>query len=270
MELWRHLWDGLHQPLFTVIGAPISVLKLLQALFVLLVVHLIASAISRRTEHALKAKGQVTEYAAVMIARWVKVALWVVGIFIAADLVGIKLTSFSIFAGALGLGIGFGLQTLINNFVSGMLLLIERTMKVGDIVTVAGEIGKVIHISARATVIETPRGAVIVIPNTQFINAPVTNWTASGQAVRVHIPITITQTDDLKAVETLLLEVAQSHPQVLNDPPPQIWLNKIGDTIGFELLVWVSDPMDRARQVQSDLNHALYHVLRERDIAVRG
>ncbi|MFN3422523.1 MAG: mechanosensitive ion channel family protein, partial [Armatimonadota bacterium] len=195
---------------------------------------------------------------------------WVVGLFLIADFLGVKFSSFAFFAGALGVGLGFGLQTIVNNFVSGLILLMERTIKVGDVVSIAGETGKVVHIGARSTLIETAKGSVIALPNSQFINSAVTNWTLSGKSMRVHIPIAVGNDVDIDFVISSLTEIALSHPQVLGEPPPKVWLTKIGDTVGLELLVWVADPLDGARQIQSDLYYSILTNFKEKGITVRG
>ncbi|GBC99061.1 Mechanosensitive channel MscK [bacterium HR17] len=270
MDALQALWRWAHTPLLTVAGVSISVAKLVQAIVAFAVVAWVANAGARMARRYFQGREDISDYAAALLARWVKVALWVIGVVIVADLIGFRLTSFNIFAGAIGVGIGFGLQTVVNNFVCGLLLMVERTMRVGDVISVSGEMGRVLHIGARATLLETPRGAVIAIPNTQFIGSPVINWTAIGKRTRVHLTVSTATVDDPKQVEAALLQAAREHPQVLNDPSPQVWLTKVGDTLAFELLVWTDDPLDGARQVQSDLNYAIHHALTQRGIALKG
>lgn len=270
MEWLRQIWYWGHYPFLSVAGVDLSAAKVAQGLIALVIVGLVTNALSRLALHYFRAREDISDYAAQLLARWVKVVAWVIGIFIVADLIGFRLTSFNIFAGAIGVGIGFGLQTVVNNFVCGLLLMVERIMRVGDVISVGGEMGRVLHIGARATLLETPRGAIIAIPNTQFIGSSVTNWTATGKKTRVHLPITTAAVDNPKRVEDALLQVACQHPQVLADPPPQVWLTKIGETFAFELLVWTDDPMDGARQLQSDLHYAIHRALTEQGIALRG
>jgi small-conductance mechanosensitive channel len=269
--MWvEKLTKWLSIPIVNISGATLSVASLLKGLVLVLCLHFIAKWIGQGVQKWLKVRTSVPDYTAKLLSRWIKVSIWVIGLFLIADFLGIKFSSFAFFAGALGVGIGFGLQTIVNNFISGLILLMERTMKVGDVVSVAGEIGKVVHIGARATLIETPRGSVIAIPNSQFINAAVTNWTLSGKSMRVHIPITVSGDVDIELAEATLVEIARSHPSVLDEPKPQVWLTKIGDAIGLELLLWVSDPLDVARQVQSDLYKVILSVFKGKGITVRG
>jgi len=269
--MWvEELLKWLSVPVLSLGGAKLSTLSLLKGLLMLFCLHFVAKWVGGAAQKWIQFRTSVPEYTATLIARWVKVGVWVIGLFIIADFLGIKFSSFAFFAGALGVGLGFGMQTIVNNFVSGLILLMERTIKVGDVVSVAGEIGKVVHIGARATLIETNRGSVIAVPNSQFINTIVTNWTLSGESARVHVPVTVTGDADIEAVKSALLDVARSHPQVLPKPSPQVLVTKIGDTLGFELVVWVSDPLDGPRQIQSDLYEAILHTFKEKGITARG
>ncbi len=260
----------LSSPVLNIGGASLSIASLLKGLVLIFCLHFLAKWLGNLTNRWLIARTEMPDYTANLIARWVKVAIWVAGLFVIADFLGIKFSSFAFFAGALGVGIGFGLQTIVNNFISGLILLMERTIKVGDVVSVGGEIGRVVHIGARATLIETTRGSVIAIPNSQFINSAVTNWTLSGKSMRVHIPLTVGGDVDIGEAISTLIDIARSHPQVLAEPLPQVWLTKIGDTIGLELIVWVSDPLDGARQVQSDLYKSIISAFREKGLTARG
>ncbi|MCS7264752.1 MAG: mechanosensitive ion channel [Armatimonadetes bacterium] len=269
--MWTEkILNWLSSPILNIGGASLSVASLLKGLVLILFLHFLAKWLGNLTNRWLMAKTQMPDYTANLVTRWFKVAIWVAGLFVVADFLGIKFTSFAFFAGALGVGIGFGLQTIVNNFISGLILLMERTMKVGDVISVAGEIGRVVHIGARATLIETTKGSVIAIPNSQFINTAVTNWTLSGKSMRVQIPVTVGNDADIDVVISLLLEIARLHPQVLDEPSPQVWLTKIGDTVGLELLVWVSDPLDGARQIQSDLYKSIWAAFKVKGIIPRG
>lgn len=269
--MWvKELLRWLQVPIVTISGAKLSTVDLLKGLILVFCLHFVAKWVGNATQRWFQLRTATPEYTANLLARWVKVGVWILGLFLIADFMGIKFGSLTFFAGALGVGIGFGLQTVINNFISGLILLMERTMKVGDVVSVGGEVGKVVHIGARATLIETSRGSVIAIPNSQFINSPVTNWTLSGKSMRLHMVVTVSGDTDIRTAEEILLQLARSHPQVLPEPQPQVLLTKIGDTINLELLVWVADPLDGYRQVQSDLYRLILSVFREKGINLRG
>ncbi len=266
----REINEFIRSPLFTVAGIGVSAVAIAQLLLLFAIVHFAARWLSRMVEARLARRELSTELAARLVARWVTVGVWTVGILIAADLLNIRFASFSFFAGALGLGVGFGLQTIINNFVSGLLILTERTLKTGDVVTVGGETGRLIHIGARATVLQTGKGSVLAVPNTQFISGPVINWSATGKGVALTIPFAIASTDDGEAAEECVLQVAKSHPLVFADPEPKVYLTRVGDLLSYELVVWVEEPIEKSRIVQNDINRALLQALRERGIAIRG
>lgn len=269
--MWvERLAKWLSTPVITLGGATLSASSLVKGLVLVFCLHFVAKWMGGLAQKWLQSRVTITDYAATLISRWIKVGIWVVGLFLIADFLGIKFSSFTFFAGALGVGVGFGLQTIVNNFISGLILLMERTMKVGDVVSVGGEIGRVTHIGARATLIETPRGSVIAIPNSQFINTVVTNWTISGKSIRVHVPILVSGDTDINLIEEMLLQIAHSHPQVLTEPQPQVRVTKVGDTIGLELLVWTTDPFDGAQQVQNDLYRAILSAFRGKGITLRG
>lgn len=264
---WSQLF---HKPLITIGGVQLSLANLLIASLLLVVVGFVARKISGLVEKRLSRRTDTTELGAKLIARWVAVGIWVVGLVAVADLLNVRLTSLSFFAGALGIGIGFGLQTIVNNFISGLLILTERTMKTGDIISVGGETGRLIHIGARASVLQTGKGSVIAVPNTQFINGPVVNWTVSGQGVAVTIPFSVSTYEEGERAEECALQLARSHPLVLSDPGPKVYLTRIGDILAYELVVWVEDPIEKPRLVQNDINRALIQSLREKGILVRG
>ncbi len=193
-------------------------------------------------------------YAASSLIHYVIVA---VAFLIALGVLGVTLTQVTVLAGALGVGIGFGLQGVVNNFVSGLILLFERPIHVGDAVQVGDLQGWVRRIGIRASVVRTIDGAEIIVPNSQLITSEVTNWTLSDQQRRVHLPVGLSYGSPPRKVIDLLEGVARAHPRVATDPPPQCLFLGYGDSsIDFELRVWT----DYATwvKVRSDLAVAVY------------
>jgi small-conductance mechanosensitive channel len=165
-------------------------------------------------------------------------------------------------AGAFGIGIGFGLQSIVNNFVSGLILLFERPIHVGDIVDVGNLQGTVRRIGIRASVIRTNAGADIIVPNSQLVTDKVTNWTLSDRLRRVDLPVGVNYGADPKKVIELLEQVARAHPDVLTDPAPRALLMGYGDSsINFELRVWPKQFRQLA-QVRSDLAAAVFDAVK--------
>jgi small-conductance mechanosensitive channel len=182
----------------------------------------------------------------------------VVGIFIVLENTGIHLAALAVFAGAVGVGIGFGLQNIASNFISGLVILAERPITIGDRVEVAGIAGQVEHIRARSTVIRTNDNIMMIVPNTKFIDSPVTNWTYGDRRVRFRIPVGVAYGSDVNKVRDALLAVAHENPHTLKEPAPTVFLDKFGDSsIDFKLTVWSSEMSDRPSRYRSDINFAI-------------
>ncbi|MGH7795063.1 MAG: mechanosensitive ion channel domain-containing protein [Candidatus Binatia bacterium] len=194
-------------------------------------------------------------YAASSVLNYVILAL---GFLAGLGVLGVDFTKVSIMAGAFGVGIGFGLQSVVNNFVSGLILLFERPIHIGDTVEVGNLQGTVRRIGIRASVIHTGAGADIIVPNSQLITDKVTNWTFSDRLRRVDLPVGVNYGADPKKVIELLEQVARAHPDVLPDPAPRALFISYGDSsINFELSVWPKQ-FYLSAQVKSDLATAVY------------
>jgi small-conductance mechanosensitive channel len=193
----------------------------------------------------------------------------VVGVFIVLDNAGIHLATLAVFAGAVGVGIGFGLQNIASNFISGLVILAERPITIGDRVEVAGITGQVQQIRARSTVILTNDNITMIVPNTKFIDSPVTNWTYGDPRVRFRVPVGVAYGSDLDKARDALLEAARENPQVLDQPSPTVFLETFGESsINLELVVWSKEMSYRPRRFRSDLNFAIAQKLREAGIEI--
>jgi small-conductance mechanosensitive channel len=193
----------------------------------------------------------------------------VVGVFIVLDNAGIHLGTLAVFAGAVGVGIGFGLQNIASNFISGLVILAERPITIGDRVEVAGVAGQVQQIRARSTVILTNDNITMIVPNTKFIDSPVTNWTYGDPRVRFRIPIGVAYGSDLDKVRDALLEVARENSHVLHDPQPTVFLDNFGESsINLDLVVWSKEMSYRPRRFRSELNFAIARKLREAGVEI--
>ena len=163
--------------------------------------------------------------------------------------------------GALGVGIGFGMQSVVNNFISGLILLFERPIHVGDAVELGAVQGVVRRIGIRASVVHTGQGADIIVPNSQFVTEKVTNWMLTDQLRRIDLPVGVNYGAVPQHVIALLEGVARAHPQVLPDPPPQAFFTGYGDSaINFTLFAW-PDHFNHWGQVKSDLTAAVYEAV---------
>src|SRR5438128_5788732 len=253
-------------------NAPLPAIKLSLVQIFLLVALLIAVFwISSRTKHflfnRLLAQSGLDRSLQYAIAQVVSNIVLVVGIFIVLENTGIRLAALTVFAGAVGVGVGFGLQNIASNFISGLVILAERPITIGDRVEVAGIAGQVEHIRARSTVIRTNDNIMMIVPNTKFIDSPVTNWTYGDRRVRFRIPVGVAYGSDVAKVRDALLAVAQEDPHTLKEPAPSVFLEKFGDnSIDFKLVVWSSEMSARPSRYRSDINFAIATKFREAGI----
>ncbi len=193
-------------------------------------------------------------------------AVVVVGVMIAATAAGLDFSRINLIVGALGVGIGFGLQNIVNNFVSGLILLFERPIRVGDKLQLGQVSGVVKNIGMRASVVRTWEGAEVIVPNANLISAEVINWTLSDERRRVEIPLGVAYGTDLQTVLRLLLSAAQNHPEVLKDPEPVALFLGFGESsLDFELRAWAGDEFVR---VASELRVAISQALAEAGIEI--
>jgi potassium-dependent mechanosensitive channel len=187
--------------------------------------------------------------------------LLLVGFLLALGALGLDLTRITVLVSALGLGIGFGLQQIMNNFVSGLILLFERPVQVGDSIQLGDLGGDVLRIGIRSSTLRTPQGAEVIVPNSKIIEDKVTNWTLSDRRRRIELDIGVTGDTDPERIIALLGNVARRDPRVSRDPPPEALLVRFGETSAdFQLRVWTDDP--EWMRLRSDLAVALQRALR--------
>jgi len=192
----------------------------------------------------------------------------ILGVWTALTFAGANLTGLTVVAGLMSVGIGFGLQNIASNFISGVILLFERPIKVGDRITVGEVIGDVRSINLRSTTVITPDNISIIVPNSEFVSGRVVNWSHGDRKVRVHIPVGVAYGSDVKRVTKVLQEEAERHPVVLGTPEPRVWFVEFGDSsLNFELLVWIADPIAQLQTI-SDLNYAIDAAFRRNEIEI--
>jgi potassium-dependent mechanosensitive channel len=188
-------------------------------------------------------------------------AILLLGFFIALGALGIDLTKITILAGAFSVGVGFGLQTIINNFVSGLILLFERPIKIGDVIEVSGIVGEVRRIGIRASVIRTGDGSEVILPNGSLISGQVTNWTFSDVLRALQVSVNVADGVDPKRVIELLKSTAANYPGIVSQPPPQVFVDTFtSDTVTFQLRAW-TDQHQTWTQLRSDLSLAVKEAL---------
>ncbi|NES80056.1 MAG: mechanosensitive ion channel [Moorea sp. SIO2B7] len=203
-----------------------------------------------------------------VIAILTKYILTFLGLIILLQIWGIDVRSLAILASVLGVGIGFGVQNIANNFISGLIITLERPIQVGDFVNLGDLVGTVKRIGARSTEISTLDQVTILVPNSRFLESEVINWSHGDPVSRLKIPVGIAYGSDIEKVKIALLRAAKSHPEVLLRPRPQVWFQEFADnSLNFEILVWIGDPKKQFR-VKSDLNYRIEESLRRYGIEV--
>jgi small-conductance mechanosensitive channel len=203
------------------------------------------------------------------ISKMVNYVILVIGFFIGVAVLGFDLTRLTILVGAFGVGLGFGLQNIINNFVSGLILLFERPIKVGDVIQLGANEGVVKHIGIRASIVEAPNGSEFIVPNAGLISETVTNWTLSDRLRRIDLPVAVAGPADARRVMELIKAAAVGQPWVLKAPPPQTLLVSFaGDSMNFELRIWTNQSEDWS-QIRSELALAVRATLAEHSIAMK-
>ncbi len=250
-------------------GLPLSLIQIFLLIALLIVVFWISSRTKRFLLNRFLVHSGLDRALQYAISQIVSNVVLVVGILIVLENTGIHLGALTVFAGAVGVGVGFGLQNIASNFISGLVILAERPITLGDRVEVAGITGQVQQIRARSTVIRTNDNITMIVPNTKFIDSPVTNWTYGDPRVRFRIPVGVAYGSDIGKVREALLAAGRENPQTLKDPAPSVFLNKFGDnSIDFELVVWSSEMSYRPSRYRSDLNFAIEEKFRQAGIEI--
>jgi small-conductance mechanosensitive channel len=194
--------------------------------------------------------------------------IMIIGAVVAFQFIGIDLTGLAIILGFLSVGIGFGLQNITSNFVAGLILLLERPIKVGDRIMVGNQEGDVVEINMRSTTIRTQNNVAVIVPNSEFVSAKLENWSYGDETVRMDVNVGVSYESDLETVIRSLREVAAEHPEVLKKPAPDVLLTGFGDSAwNMRLRVWLGDSQ-RHLEVHSELNCAIVRKFRENRVKI--
>ena len=251
--------------LFTIGDNPVTVWMLFYFLFLVFFLFFGTAKLKNWFVHKLLARTSLdigVRHAMGTIFRYV---LMVIGFIIILQFLGVDLSALTIIAGALGVGVGFGLQNITNNFVSGIIILFERPIKIGDRIEVGNVTGDVVKISMRSTTVLTNDNISIIVPNSEFISSTVINWSHTERKVRFNIPVGVSYKEDPEIVKKFLLEVAEKNAGVLKDPAPDVLLKEYGDSsINFVLRVWTNDFTAQPLLLKSQLYYSTFKKFKER------
>jgi small-conductance mechanosensitive channel len=203
------------------------------------------------------------------IAKITHYTILLIGSIVILQSIGLDLSTFTVLVGAMGIGLGFGLQTIISNFVSGVIILFERPIKVGDRIEVGDIMGDVRDISIRATTVVTNDNIAIIVPNSDFISSKVVNWSFTDRRVRCRFHVGVSYNSDPLKIKELLLQVADEHPGLLKSPAPAVHFNEFADSsLNFTLLAWTQDFAARQSAIRSEVNFAIWKIFKEHNIEI--
>lgn len=230
----------------------ISALTVLKGVLALALLLWVATVASRVMERRIRTLPNLTPSVQVLFSKLLKIVLLTIAFVVALNTVGIDLTAFAVFGGAVGVGIGFGLQKVVSNLISGVILLMDKSVKPGDVITVGETYGWINSLGARYASVVTRDGTEYLIPNEDIITQQVVNWSYSNNAVRLKIPIGISYKSDVRLAMKLCLEAAAEVPRVLESPAPVCLLTGFGDSaVDLQLRLWIDDPQNGVSNVKS-------------------
>jgi len=247
----------------------LTVAGLMQLLLMIGLVFLVEGLLRRYFVRRLLQRTRFDSSLQFAIAKITGYAIIALGFYISLVSVGLNLSSLAFLAGAIGVGLGFGLQNIVHNFVSGLIILAERPIAIGDRIEVGGVAGQVRQIRLRSTTVVTNDNIAYIVPNSDFITHTVINWSHGDLRVRIRLAVGVAYGSDTRKLERLLLEVALAHPKVLREPAPSVFFNGFGDSaLDFELAVWTTEMTFQPRRFKSELYYAIEQKLRENHIEI--
>jgi small-conductance mechanosensitive channel len=255
------------EPYFHLGQFPVTPIFLIKALAYLLLLVFFSRFVRHIMQHRVLPRTSMESGQQYALARVVGYATFLVGLIVGVQSAGVNLNSLLVLGGTLGIGLGFGLQNIANNFVSGLVLLAEQPIRVGDRVEVGGTSGDVVRIGGRSTWLRTNDNVVIIVPNSEFVSSRVTNWTLNDAQARFAIPIGVAYNSDPEKVRQVLLDVAHHHADVLDIPAADVLFTGIGDNaLKFELRVWSTRQVHTPSVLKSNLYFGILRALREHGI----
>lgn len=267
--LWPQLRDILQDIGFTAGKHQISLLLVMQATLSVIATILVALWLGRVAETRLMSITSLQVNMRVMFAKLIQILLLLAALLIALPAVGIDLTVLSVFGGMLGVGIGFGLQKIAANYISGFIILLDRSVSIGDVVTIGEHSGTLTRMTARFVVVRGSGGLEAIIPNETIITSTVVNHSFSDRKVRLAVPIQVSYTTDLDAARKVMVDVAAAIPRILRDPEPTSLITGFADSgINLELGVWIDDPDKGTGDLRSELYGAIWQAFRRDGIEI--
>lgn len=265
----EQFWETINRPFLTLGNFELTLWSLFYLLVLLFLLFYLTSKLRKWLVYKALAKSNIELGVRIAVGTILRYVVVLIGLFVILQTLGIDLSSVTILAGALGVGIGFGLQNVTNNFVSGLIILFERPIKVGDRIEVADITGDVTKISMRATTITTNDNISVIVPNSEFISSTVINWSHTDRDIRLNIPVGVSYNEDPEKVKNVLLEVVDANSGVLRNPKPDVLFDKYDDSsINFSLRVWTSEYINRPGVLKSQLYFEIFKRFRKEGIEI--
>ena len=252
----------------------ISVWDTLVFFGVLVGLYLAAWFLGRTARRLLRRLTKFDETQRLLAEKIVTILVWALAILVGIDVLGIDLTALAVFSGAFGLAIGFGLQKTFGNLIAGIILLMDRSIKPGDVIATADAagtltFGQIRKIGIRAVSVTTRDQKEYLIPNENLMVNQVENWSYSSKNVRIQVPVGVAYTSDIAAAEKLMIEAAKAVPRVLVTPPPVVWLDKFGESsVDFVIHCWINDPEEGVGNVRSEVLKGVWNAFRDNGIEI--
>ena len=261
--------DGLEQVSFSIGKAKVNLWMLLQGALTVFVTVLVALWVAGVIESRLMRTEGLDGNLKLVFTRLSRGLLVVLAVAIGLPLVGIDLTALSVFGGALGVGLGFGMQKIAANYVSGFILLLDRSIRIGNLISVGNERGIVSQITTRYTVLKGMTGIESIVPNETLVGSIVQNETFTDPKVRVAVPIQVGYATDLEKAMAIMIEAAQAQPRVMEDPAPGAFLESFADSgINLQLGFWIRDPAEGTLGIRSAINMQIWRRFKEEGIEI--
>lgn len=258
-NIFFQLRDFLSVPITSVGKTEITLWTIVYFFFLTVILFYVTGKLRKWVVYKLLAKSKIDLGVRIATGTIIRYIILAIGLIIVLQTVGLDLSTLTILAGALGIGIGFGLQNITNNLVSGIIILFERPIKVGDRIEVSNIAGDVIRISMRSTTILTNDNISIIVPNSEFISSTVINWSHIDRNIRLNFPVDVSYTENPQEVKKLLLEVAEENSGVLKNPKPDVLFDKFGESsLIFNLRVWTREYISRPGVLKSQLYYAIF------------
>ncbi|MDD3300827.1 MAG: mechanosensitive ion channel [Bacteroidales bacterium] len=268
-ELLEWLENAINYRLFTLGSSDFTTKTFLWLVLSLLLLFFFAEKIKKLLVKKIFPRYNIDVGVAESVGKIIQYILIVVGFIVIFQTTGIDLSALGVLVGALVVGIGFGLQGITNNFISGLIILFERPVKVGDRVEIEGLEGNIIKVSGRATTILTNDNIAVIVPNSDLINKRVVNWSHNNRRVRITVPVGVSYKEDPLVVQKILVEVAKKNKGVMESPEPYVRFDEYADSsLNFSLLVWSRDFSDKPRILKSELYYAIFAEFKKQGVEI--